>query len=86
MGKSVVRTEIGLEWSTEEAGGLALRVGVSTLARPGPLSLALSWPPSLFMAWLDTQQVPLSNFQLTQSQQGFAVDRLKTGLYPERQQ
>lgn len=84
--KSVVRTEIGLEWSTEEAGGLVLRVGVSTLARLGPLSLALSWPPSLFMAWLDTQLVSLSNFQLTQSQQGFAADGFEIGLYLERQQ
>lgn len=86
MRKSVVRTEMGLEWSTEEAGGPALRVCVSILARPGPLSLALSWPPSLFMACLDTQQVSLSNFQLTQSQQGFAADGLETGLCPERQQ
>lgn len=42
MGKSVAGTEIGLEWSTEESGGLALRVGESALARMGPLSLTLS--------------------------------------------
>lgn len=86
MGKSVVGTEIGLEWSTEESGGLALRVGESALARMGPLSLALSWAPLLFMAWIDTQQLCLSNLQWTQSQQGFAADGLNAGSYPERLQ
>lgn len=42
MGKSVVGTETGLEWSTQGSGGLALPVGESALARIGPLSLILS--------------------------------------------
>lgn len=58
MGRFVVGTESGLEWS---AGGLALRVGESALGRMVPLSLALSWAHLLFMAWIDTQQVCLSN-------------------------
>lgn len=76
----MVGTESGLEWST---GGLALRVGESALGRIGPLSLALSWAPLPFMAWIDNQQVCLSNLKLTQSQQGFAANGLKAGWYPE---
>lgn len=48
--------------------------------RPLVLDFVLS---TLTLAWLDPQQVCLSSLQLTQSQQGFAADVLKAGLYPE---
>lgn len=88
VGKSVVGTEISLERSTEESGGLALTVGQLALARMGFVHPVLGFVlgPSLFMAWIDTQQVCLPNLQLTQTQQGFAAGGLKARSYPERQQ
>lgn len=36
--ESLVGTEISLKWSSEESGGLALKVGESAFARMGPCS------------------------------------------------
>lgn len=87
-GKSVVGTEITLEWSTEESGGLALTVGHLALARMGFVHpvLGIVLGPSALHG-LDRYPAGL----LTQ----FAADTNPTGIcsrwpqgrsYPERQQ